>query len=77
MAGILDILSNLIGLNQKKQSRDGLASQAVDITRYHPQWQQEVIDGKTSLSFPDWLIQNNLTGQGAMPGENNAVNIQR
>ena len=39
----------------------GLAQGAADLKKYHPIWQQEFIDGTTTLQFPDWLKSQGLS----------------
>ena len=51
----------------------GLAQGAADLKRDYPIWQQEYMDGTTTLQFPEWLKSRGQQNP-AMPAEPKSQN---
>lgn len=70
MASVIDMLSSLIGGGSTGK---GLASQAADVSRFYPQYQQELISAQSEgMPFPpfeQWLVNNGLLQEvrGVLP----------
>lgn len=64
-------------LAQAPNLGSGLAQGAMDIKSQYPVWQQQYLEGGTTLQFPEWLKGQQGQGNPAMPAGNQMADDQQ